>query len=204
MRFKSLLFTIELLLVLTLFACNKSESVTSGSNGIRYQAEEYTDLAEDAVFYEGRIYVDNVALYEDMIGSVLANALASTTNGNDERISDVTLSNFEFSLVQFYIYPSEADSMTYHLESAKLVMANKAFAEQKVEVAQMVVVDGINGKVIFAPTTDNMLDWIESNKPDEMYFEYKLRNFTQAAGPLNVKYEILTSFDYSFESSEDK
>ena len=157
-----------------------------------------------AVFYEGRIYVDNVDFYEDMIGSVLTNALASTINGNDERISDVTLSNFEFSLVQFDIFPSEADSMIYHLESAKLVMANKVFAEQKVEVAPMIVVDGINGKVIFAPITDDLLEWIESNRPDQMYFEYKLRNFTKATGPLNVKYEILTSFDYSYESSEDK
>ena len=204
MKFNLFNSLITIFLFTSFSGCKKSESVSSGNGGIRYQAEEYTNLTEDAVFYEGRIYVDNVDLYEDMIGSVLTNALASTTNGNDERISDVTLSNFEFSLVQFYIYPSEADSMTYHLESANLVMANKAFAEQKVEVAQMVVVDGINGKVIFAPTTDDVLDWIKSNKPDEMYFEYKLRNFTQAAGPLNVKYEILTSFDYSYESSEDK
>ena len=139
-----------------------------------------------------------------MIGSVLASALSATTNGNDERISDVTLSNLEFTLVEFDIFPSEADSMTYHLESARLIMVNSAYAEQQVEIATMLVVDGINGSVIFAPATDDLLGWIESNKPDEMYFEYKLRNFTKAVGPLNVKYEILTSFDYSYESSEDK
>jgi hypothetical protein len=189
---------------ISLSACDKSEAITSGDGGLRYQAEEYTNLTEDAVFNEGRIYVDNVNLYEDMIGSVLSNALSATTNGNDERISDVTLANLEFSLVRFGIFPSEADSMTYHLESARLIMANSSFVEQKVEIATMVLVDGINGDVIFAPTTDDLLGWIESNRPDEMYFEYTLRNFTKAVGPLNVKYEILTSFGYSYESSEDK
>lgn len=202
--FKNSLLLFSLVLSIALSACDKSEAITSGDGGIRYQAEEYTNLTEDAVFYEGRIYVDNVNLYEDMIGSVLSNALLATTNGNDERISDVTLSNFEWPLVEFDIYTAEADSMAYHLESARLIIANSSFTEQKVEVASMVLVDGINGKVIFAPTNDDLLSWIESNRPDEMYFEYKLRNFTPAVGPLNVKYEILTSFEYSYESSEDK
>jgi len=188
----------------TLMACNKSEPITSGESSLVYEAEEFVDLSEDVVLGKGRVYVENVSPYEDMFGEVLSLAFDGTTNGNDERVSDVTLSNVKVNSVGLRIYMEQADTILYHFKNARLILRNSIDPDQSIELATYITIDAINSQLLFLPNEQDLTDWMALVRPDEMYFEYEFNFLKSPESPIDVGYKINIGYDYSYESSEDK
>lgn len=195
-----------MLLIVSLFmlSCNKDEPLSSGENGIRYEAKEYTDLAEDVTVGIGRIYVENVSPYEDMVGSIMSSALDGTTNGNDERISDVSITDVAFSLIELRIYSEEADTLERYLKDIKLILGAESDPYGIKEVASFSDIDRSNNIITFDANTEDLTSWIKEARPSQMYFDYEFNYLTVPKGPIHLKYEVIMDFNYAYESSEDK
>lgn len=191
--------------MLVMASCGKPSSTLSGENLYRYQAEEFTDLTEDAVGGEGRIYVDNAHPYEDIMGAIMADAWSATIDGNGVEIHGLEISNIQVNEVVWDIGGgTAADSLIMYLEDARLILAYFDGQELSISLGEMLLVDRPNQIVRFLPNEDVLTEWMAENRPDRMYFEYSLRDVFSPEAPLPVKYEVLFSYDYSYEEREAK
>ncbi len=186
-------------------SCGKPSSTASGNSLHRYQAEEYTDLTEDAVLGKGRIYVDNARPYEDIMGAIMADAWSAEINGNGVEISGLEITQIKVNEIVMDISGgTAADSMILYLEKAGLVLEYFDGQEVSISLGEMLLVDRPNQIVRFLPNEDDLTSWMEENRPDRMYFTYELRDIFTPDGPLPVRYEILFSYEYAYEESEAK
>ncbi|MEQ9187659.1 MAG: hypothetical protein RLP15_07975 [Cryomorphaceae bacterium] len=191
--------------LLAMASCGKPSSTLSGDGLYRYQAEEFTDLAEDGVGGEGRIYVDNAHPYEDIMGAIMADAWNATIDGNGVEIHGLQISNIKVNEVVWEIGGgTAADSMIMYLEDARLVLEHFDGQETNISLGEMLLVDRPNQIVRFLPNEDDLTEWMAENRPDRMYFEYRLRDVFTPEAPLPVKYEILLSYNYTYEEREAK
>lgn len=193
-----------IVLALILSSCGRSEGTAVGDNLHRYESNESIDLSEDAVIGQGRIYVDNTRLYEDIMGAIMADAWSTDINGKGVELSELEITNIKVHEVRFDIGGGLADSMLLYLESSRLLIGNAGEDGLEVLLGSMLLVDVANAQVLFLPSEEDLTGWVESNRPDRMFFEYNLRDIFTPDTPLPVSYEILFSYEYTYLEREPK
>ena len=194
-------FFLGAILALTLASCGKSSSTALGDDAVRYQAEDYQELDNFAVEYKGKLYVENAAPYRDIMGDLMADAWATDINGNGVEMTGLEISNCYAREIRWDIRDN-ADSLLLYLESARLVLNNRWEEGSSVVLGEMILVDVANEEVLFTPVEEDITEWLETNRPDELYFEYTFRDVWSLQAPLLVRYEILFGYEYEYEESE--
>lgn len=153
----------------------------------------------------GRIYVDNARPYEDIMGAIMADAWSAEINGNGVEMRGLEITDLKVSEIRMDISGgTAADSMILYLQKAGLVLEYFDGQEVSISLGDMLMVDRPNQMVRFLPNEDDLTSWMKENRPDRMYFEYELRDIFTPKGPLPVRYEILFSYEYTYEESEAK
>jgi hypothetical protein len=191
--------------MLALWACNKDGSIVSSDDSlIRYRAAEYVDLSEDVVVGMGRVYIDNASPYADILGDVMSNALEATLNGKPTRITNVEISDIKVVDVFMEIYSGEAPGFVEHLTRMDLVFEDQNGSVTPTVLATFSAVNASNGQLNFTWTGDDYTALFKDHSDYVLYFDYEFASPLSPDEPLNVKYELLLNYDYSYEEFEDK
>jgi hypothetical protein len=194
-------FIVLIVIILITVSCQKSGSTASGEDAVRYASEDYYEMNVAPLVFTGNIQVENAAPYRDIMGDLMSDAWTTDIDGKGVAMTGLKLFDCAPQLIELRI-ESNIDSMLYYFESARLVLAMNGQSNSSIILGESVGINIGNRVIEFNIASTDVCEFLATNRPDEMYFEFTLNDERPIRTPLQVKYEI--HFGYSFEYEESK
>lgn len=182
-------------------SCQKSGSTASGEDAVRYESDDYFEMNIAPLVFTGKIKVENAAPYRDIMGDLMSDAWTADIDGKGVSMTGLQLMNCGPQLIELSI-ESNIDSMLYYFESAQLVLTVNGQNSPEIILGESAGIDIVRRVVNFNIVASDLCEFLSSNRPDEMYFEYTLKDERPIRTPLQVKYEVLFGYSYEYEESK--